>query len=435
MNGLRGPRRSPFPGLASDDNGVTPVIGTILILAVTVAGIGVTLLLGAPVIQRLQDQAALENMAAQFAEVRAEAGRLTAGGGSVAPGLNLAGGKVTLVHGTQFMFTLSQDPSFPDCDLRLFSWHDGDGILNFTYTGFPAVAANCRFPAKEGPLIGTTIDPPIGPPIVIDDLDTCNHPNYGCFEAYRLPNLVANLAATLPADCVPVVGHLAPGAPCNVGIIPLLGATIGPHDEFLFRMTDGTPNPTIYWQAWLLNTDRLEWGRGGVSALYEAGALFTKGNGAIHLEGVPDIQEGIANETAPVRITLPTWKDSAGTTVTGSGLHALRLTYDNGQALTFAADSYQLRYDFRGDLARSWCNALFLRNSSPIIIGDPYVEAPDIAQPPLRAAARDLGHQCNAPSPNADGIKGIVFNPDDPAPPATFPVTLSRQVLHARLDP
>lgn len=403
-------------GLLRDDVGVSPIIGTILTFAIVVAGLGGVMFLGAPMIARLQDQAALEGVTGQFQVVRNEASRLNVANASVSPGLSLNGGTMSIVGGTRVLVTVFYEPA---CDLRLRSWADGDATLSFTYTGFPVPAAPCRMPAKDGPIPDLALTP-----FVDEDIDRCYRPPpllldlTGCIEVLALSNGIPggqNLAASTGGGD-PCNGPLG----CTTGRITLTQA-IQPDTEYRMRLTGGS---SVFWEAWLLRMGRLAWLRtssgGGAEAVFEGGALFARSAGQTFLAGEPFVQE--INTTPPqLFLNLPTWQDSTSGAVAGAGAHSVTVTYDEGHVRVLNQTAQRLHLDFHGDLAPAWCRAFLQRSGGD---SDPYEEVPDIL-------LADVGHQCNPTgAPNADRIRGLAYDPTT----GPFQFTLTQQVLHARLN-
>jgi hypothetical protein len=421
-------------GLSRDDVGVTPVIGTILVLAISVAGIGLTLFMGTPVLQRLQDQAALESALGQMKEVRAEAGRLAAPNTSVAVGFNLPGGKLGIEPGTRTLVTMYEDVFFPNCDLRIRSWEDGDGTLTFSWTTTPV--GLCRTPAVDHRAVAenlvtiATCDASATATVTVGGTSV-GLPAMGCVHAYRLSDRstnrinngnVSGCNALPPLD--PVVYTCDTGAQTTI--------SVAKSEDWLFRMdndpTGNATSPTVYWEAWLLHSDRLTWTRSStgssVRSAYENGVLFGQGQNQVYLQSPIPVLENASSTTAnSFLVRLPTWQSSAFGAVSGEGVQAVRVTYDGGSRLT-SANVYSARFDFQGDLAQAWCNALLHRDQAPgVPTGTVYATDPN-----------DLTRTCTPTSPNSDRIRGLLYDALPNNSVTTFPFTILQQTLHARLD-
>src|SRR5687767_12502039 len=90
------PRRGPH------DEAVSPVIGTILILAITVIGIASLLLWGGPTLERVQSQNAAVAMQGEFEGLRDASQELSVPDHSRFPAISMPSGEVSLAPGTRF---------------------------------------------------------------------------------------------------------------------------------------------------------------------------------------------------------------------------------------------------------------------------------------------------------------------------------------------
>src|SRR5687768_7622439 len=95
------------------ESGVTPVIGTVIVLAITVAGIGMALFMGTPVLTKLRDRAALENVVGQFEQVRAAANDMYVPDESRYPTISIPAGELVLSPGSHILVTVNQDSTDP----------------------------------------------------------------------------------------------------------------------------------------------------------------------------------------------------------------------------------------------------------------------------------------------------------------------------------
>lgn len=119
------------------ESGVTPIIGTILVLAITVAGMSVTLFLGLPVLEKLRDQSALESVVGQFQDVRHAVNGMQVPGSARTPTISLPAGTLTIGPGTTLTISLdgvAQTPHSTDALLwtsnRVSAAYEFGGILS-----------------------------------------------------------------------------------------------------------------------------------------------------------------------------------------------------------------------------------------------------------------------------------------------------------------
>src|SRR5688572_1709541 len=111
-----------MPSAAED--AVTAVIGTIIILAITIMGIGVVMLWGAPTIDRIQAQNAQLGVLGEMEDVQASILELSVPDHSRFPSITVGRGDLGLGAGTRFMLTANHDTSNPTCDFRVTAWAD-----------------------------------------------------------------------------------------------------------------------------------------------------------------------------------------------------------------------------------------------------------------------------------------------------------------------
>ncbi len=83
----------PRPARFLDEEAITPVIGSILILGISVLGIAAIMAWGAPALQILEEQNAQYAMLGEFEEVRQNSLALTITDGSRLPRVNLGSGE------------------------------------------------------------------------------------------------------------------------------------------------------------------------------------------------------------------------------------------------------------------------------------------------------------------------------------------------------
>lgn len=366
------------------ESGVTPIIGTILILAITVSGMGVAILVGAPILQRMQDAAALESALAQFEQVRAATGRLSTPDTNVEVGFSMPGGTLGIGSGTRVLVTVYHDDERTSCDLRMRGWEQLTTTLEVSQTF-------CRIPSDETSIAGTDCRESIT--VVILGIPTVVPLDVGdlryCVDAYRLSDLDTEIESE----------------------VNLLGTTITTDEpvptsedwKFDFVRNDGS----VVVEAWLLHTDRLSWTRNGVAAHFELGATLAQTYSGSFLSSQPLIQETDGN----LFLRLPMWQGSNSSASSGEGLQTIRATFQDGALLQSSVSAYNVRIDFQGDLAQEWCNSMLIRS-------DDYTEDP-----------LDLTHNCDPVLlADPDLIRGVLYDP------GTFNVVILQQILSGTIE-
>ncbi|HEX2065751.1 MAG TPA: hypothetical protein VHI93_02965, partial [Candidatus Thermoplasmatota archaeon] len=139
-----------------DAAGVSPVIGTILVLAISVLGVAGILAWGAPTISRIQGRNALVAMEGEFEGLRDATQALSVPDHSRFPTVAMPGGTLSIQGGTRFLVTVDQDNgnfcgpggtgSCAGCDFRVKDWTDGGadkGKVTVAATGCRTVDASC----------------------------------------------------------------------------------------------------------------------------------------------------------------------------------------------------------------------------------------------------------------------------------------------------
>src|SRR5688500_1999559 len=115
-------RQDNHRGSASEA-AVTPVIGAILILVISVLGIAGVLFWGAPLIERIQVQNAQVSMVGEFEDLRDSSRELSVPDHSRFPTVVLGRGELALERGSRIMVTLSYDSA---CDFHVTGWANSD---------------------------------------------------------------------------------------------------------------------------------------------------------------------------------------------------------------------------------------------------------------------------------------------------------------------
>lgn len=357
--------------LRRDNAAVTPVIGTVFILGITVAGMAVVLLLGTPVIDRLQDEAALATIAGQFEGVRYAVSTLSIPQASKAAGLSLPGGQASLSTGDRIMVTYTTSDAPLGCDFHVTQWATVDDAILVRGGGL------CAAP--------TTV-PVFGICVV-------------CIQAFDLTD----------APGIDQVRAVAGG-------LVFLRQDIEADDDWQFRLTNGAG--TTIAEAFLFSGDKLEWERpssvGGAQAAFEAGAIFLGRNGQIFQQASPFIAEtplGSSGAT-PFLVRMPMLDATGLTGISGSGDHSILLQLASSTLRAQVDAAVAIRFDIHGDLAQEWCSGLVLRNA--------------FEQPPGRYA-EDLLYNCATGNLVEQGVRSVTYTPLPGALSVPF------QLVHARL--
>jgi len=314
--------------IGRDERGVTPIIGSILILAMTVLGVVAVMFWGAPTIQEIQDRNAQLGVVGEFEEIRLSSLALTVPDASRTPTLVMQSGTVGIEEGTRFMITANHDASNTGCDLHVTGW-EAAGVSSVTVSG-----SGCR-----------------------DAYNTASCPGSGaCFEILNVSgdNLVPQTVTG---------GPMAAGGPATFTVA---GADFSSGD-YVFRITNGLfASLEVYAEAWLLGSDMHTWRLGspqGERAVHQDGsAIFSRTDDDIFIERDPPIQED-AFGSGDYVLWLRTYSATARNEVSGRNSVTMFLglvgTYTRINNET--VDS--LRYDFEGELAEAWCTALVQRTA------------------------------------------------------------------------
>ena len=319
------------------DEAVTPVVGTLLILAITIVGMAGILAWGAPTIESIQAQNAQAAIVGEFEELRASAIELSIPDASRIPTVNLPKGSLGVEQGTRVMVTANHATAA--CDFHVTDWSDTTSPTSVTVA-----------------LVG------------------CNTVGTDLLEVLQVAgsNTITKYSGVAASGAVTVAG---------------VDFTQG---NWLFRVTDNAAtNPTVRAQAWLFDSDRISWelptSSGTVAAHYDLGAVFSDDRGSVFLEKGPSLQENEfgANVYA---LRVRTLTDAGGTSgISGRGAYQVFLGLVGNHVRVDSDEVYRLRYDFQGDLAESWCGVLMLRNNG--LSGAAYAEDDTLRCQQANAAA------------------------------------------------
>lgn len=384
---------------------MSALIGTVIVLAITIAGIATALFMGAPVLVRMQERAALENVVGQLEEVRAAGNDMFLPDEARYPTISLPSGRIGLERGTHVMVTVTHDTAPAGCDFRVTEWEDWDDASANTKVSV-AAAAPC-----PSPLTNTNA--------------TCAGlaavGSGACFEAYRVtgatPSPWTLCTSSTGASC-----HLTW---TNSGSTFTLNQPLDKDSDYLFRLTNSAG--VVYGQAWLLHQDRLRWTSGGVHAAYEGGAVIAQEGTGLFLSAAPAVSEDPIGGAFYLRLTTLQGSDLGR--FSGSASHTVGLVLQSGQIRIDYLDALLLRLDFHGEFAEAWCNAFLLRDVFASLDGDYYR---DVAGSPASGGDSDPGHACSPDAPDPDGIHSVKYLEDDTGA-VPFPFTLTQSIIHASL--
>lgn len=357
------------------ESGVSPMVGTILVLGISVAGTAAALLLGAPTLQRLQEQSALDAMLSQFAAVDEAADAMSLVGDGRTLAISMPSGSLRIEAGTRWLVTVGQDAGMTGCDFRVLSWADGDAVVHVTRSG-------CRT------LVDLSLCETLGVPL--PDVSTT------CFEAYRVNGTQRTRVTVLNT---PGQSEMR------------LGEAISASSDYLFRLTDR--DDAVYAEAWLLRTDQLRWSGGRVGVDYDGGAVVAHARGGDRAVAGTRVDEGTST-LGPALLVLPTLQVQQGSQLSGTGTHALGLALEASHLRRGPdAASYRTRIDLAGANDLVLCESLRARSvDSPV----PWTaDGPD-------GACGLSGDQGTTPASTDDDTMSLVFNQDEAGGVPSFSV-------------
>lgn len=316
---------------ASDgESAVTPVIGAILILAITVLGIAGVLYWGAPMIDRIQAQNAQVAVVGEFNDLRDASSVLSVPDHSRFPTLVIPRGDLTLERGSRIMVTVDRDAStYPNCDFHVTNWADTTARTQVTVS-----APNCRTPIGSGTPGATEallqIFQVSGGTIVQQTITTC--------------------CAT-----------------------PTVAAADFSSGDWLFRLANSACPNGICAEAWLHSGDRVAWDVAAASGIrgvaYENGAIFSEADGALFLEREATVGDSVFGSSY-FGFWLRSLTASSYTGITGAGSHQVYLSLLGNYDRVESPSVSRLRFDAAGDLSEGWCRSFLARNTA--LVGASY---------------------------------------------------------------
>ncbi|MFA5945183.1 MAG: hypothetical protein WC876_12035 [Candidatus Thermoplasmatota archaeon] len=317
------PTRSTRSRAAGGESAVTPVIGAILILAITILGIAGVLYWGAPMIERIQVQNAQIAVVGEFQDLRDASSVLSVPDHSRFPTIVIPRGEVALQEGSRIMVTSNRDAGFTNCDFHVTGWAD-----TATPTTVSASTTNCRS-------TGVAV------------------------KIYQVSG------ATLVEQTV-TGSYTVAGADFTAG-------------DWVFRLTHSSDcgSDDICAEAWLLSGDRVTWdtdsSAGHHAVSFDSGAIFSDSDGTVFLQTEPSIGDTVFG-SGYYGLWLRSLTASSYNSVDGAGSRQVYLSllgnYDRVESSTVS----RLRLDISGDLAEGWCNSLISRNND--LTAAAYVSTP-----------------------------------------------------------
>jgi len=368
--------------LRRDGAAVSPVVGSVLILVITVLGIAGVLYWGAPMIERIQVQNAQAAMVGEFQELQDSSRELSVPDHSRFPTVVISRGQITMASGSRLMLTADQDASNTGCDFHVTNWADTTTKGSATVLVPNAAGVACRSATLQVYSVsGATLS-----------------------QVY---------SAAVTASSTPTTVTPSPAVDFSTG-------------DWLFRLSDGAATPTIYAQAWVMSSDDIVWstssGTGARSVTFDTGSIFSQSQGTNFLERAPTIGDSVFGPTY-YGLWVRSLAAASYGTITGSGAHQVYLSLIGNYDRVDTTTAYRLRYDVSGGLAQSWCNSLLNRAAS-------------LASQSPPGLYTTQGAACA--SITADGVRSVCFehvaavsgsNACTTAPSAAF----SLRLLHARI--
>jgi hypothetical protein len=294
------------------ESAVTPVIGAILILAITILGIAGVLVWGAPMIDRIQARNAQVGVVGEFQDLRDASSVLSVPDHSRFPTLVIPRGELSLQEGTRIMVTSDRDyhatlTDYPACDFRITNLEQPVALPATWTIGWSAVG--CR--------PGATV------------------------EVYSVSgSTVVSTGATQDFS----------------------------QGDWLFRLAHASCiDGGVCAEAWLHSGDQVSWAFESATGLrtvtYESGAIFSLTDGTLFLEREPNLGDTVFGSNY-FGLWLRSLTAADYSSISGAGSHQVYLSllgnYDRVESSTVT----RLRFDFVGDMAESWCNALLARDIS-----------------------------------------------------------------------
>ena len=376
---------------ASDgESAVTPVIGAILILAITILGIAGVLYWGAPMIDRIQAQNAQVAVVGEFQDLRDASTVLSVPDHSRFPTIVIPRGDLGLEKGSRIMVTSDRDngATFEACDFRVTNWAD-------TATA-----------TKDDVTIGA--------------LTNCRGQGTAALQLQVYQVSGATLVCV--HGCSPAVTAAAGTVTPN----PAVDFSLG---DWLFRLVNtACPDSGICAEAWLHSGDKVAWnfraGSGIREVNFENGAIFSDTDGTLFLEREATMGDSVFGSTY-YGFWLRSLAANSYDAISGAGSHQVYLSLLGNYDRVESATTIRLRFDVSGDLAEGWCNSLLARNT-----GLPDNNAPTGTRDGLYTVT--TGSTC-ATTSDATGVRSVSYTYDDSDVDSTRDDAFTFRFLHARI--
>ncbi|MHB1261562.1 MAG: hypothetical protein ACYC2H_07580 [Thermoplasmatota archaeon] len=323
MMGHGRPSHSRRSRAADGESAVTPVIGAILILAITVLGIAGVLYWGAPMIDRIQAQNAQVAVVGEFNDLRDASSVLSVPDHSRFPTIVIPRGDLSLERGSRIMVTVDRDaPTKLGCDFHVTGWADTTAPTQVSVS-----AANCRTPIASG-----------------------------------TPGATEALLQIFQVSGATIVQQTITGC-CAT---PTVAGADFSSGDWLFRLANTACPSGICAEAWLHSGDRVSWdvaassGQRGVS--YENGAIFSETDGTLFLEREATVGDSVFGSSY-FGLWLRSLSASTYGGITGAGSHQVYLSLLGNYDRVESSAVSRLRFDASGDLSEGWCRAFLARNT------------------------------------------------------------------------
>jgi hypothetical protein len=304
------------------ESAVTPVIGAILILAITIMGIAGVLYWGAPMIERIQAQNAQVAVVGEFQDLRDASSVLSVPDHSRFPTIVIPRGDLDLQKGSRIMVTADRDGTAnPTCDFRVTEWADTTAPTQVTVS-----ASGCRTPVSS----------------------TSPASGEATLQVYQVSGATLVLQTVTGCCATPTVA----GADFSAG-------------DWLFRLANSACPSGICAEAWIHSSDQVAWalasGAGERGVVFDNGAIFSNSDGSIFLEREPTVGDSVFG-AGYYGFWLRSLTANSYNGLSGAGSHQVYLSLLGNYDRVDSSTVTRLRFDVFGDLSESWCNSFLSRS-------------------------------------------------------------------------
>lgn len=372
-----------------DEDGVTPVIGTILLLGIFALTTVAVLLASTPLLDRIQGQGAQQTMVSDLSSAREAMMHVSGPDSQRSVPLRQTSGVLSYGNPQAVIITVNQDTlSNLGCDLQLSGWVDVNGDLDPATNTLSVQTQNCATITASCPGAAGQV----------------------CMDAFRVVGgSLQSVAATSTATT-----------------LQLTSTTLG-SDDWLFRLRTGGSDFRVLSEAWLVQSDRLAWQRSGATSasvdLY-LGAIINRSGGGIVSERPWPFTYGDSSAFHVLRVLDLDAVQPGATTQPGTHEARFRVaestsrTRLDGSSSTAGGTPHdllatRLRLDFAGDLARAMCLAWDFRDLS--FGNGPFQPDPDTP--------------CDG-----SGIQSVVYDSVAGSASDTFPLEVSYAHIRLTID-